>query len=165
MLENLQGLLKRRCWDSAKHGALQCSRSWGKSCYDPSPCWAAQIDSAQASCSSQHDCLGNKQNSVFSAMLKNLLIKASITAGVCLFQRSGRNQSWFKVRAPAPALGLASVSDQSCSDNLFRGFKISQHPEGLSPLGRCGNRFRRILISGSWPLPRRFCLSSNTALS
>ncbi|XP_074429940.1 elongator complex protein 6 isoform X2 [Larus michahellis] len=29
-------------------------------------------------------------------MLKNLLIKASITAGVCLFQRSGRNQSWFK---------------------------------------------------------------------
>lgn len=98
-------------------------------------------------------------------MLKEFLVKSTSAAGVGLFQCSGRSQSWLKVRAPAPALGFASVPDQSCSATLFRGFKISQHPEGMSSPGGYGNCFLRILVSGSWPLLHQFCQSSNTALS
>lgn len=120
-------------------------------------------DYAQVSCSSQHDCLGNKQKSVFSVMLKKFLVKSTSAAGVCLFQHSGRSQSWLKVRAPA--LGLTSVPDQSCSATRFGGFKISQHPKGMSSLKGYGNCFLRILVSGYLPLAHQFCLSGNTALS
>ena len=68
-LENLQGLFKRRCWDSAKHSALFSARGPGGRAATNLPLAGRLRLCAQVSCSSQHDCLGNKQKSVFSVML------------------------------------------------------------------------------------------------